>query len=1015
MKIIFKNKDFHTSADVRQISGCERPIARGEPRKWTTPLLALVSLGILACTSEQSPRERFDSTVLPLIQGRCAASVCHGVEPKDDASVDWDLLFFRLNDEGDIADPEAAYVAAKRSINTVENADFSSLIRKPLAVGMGGLPHYGRANFTSRQDPAYGAIYKWIESESGGGEDPEPLSELEQLFADTVQPVLVEGTCMNSACHGPTAGGIQYQLDIGLRGEFSIEAIRHNYLQTQHVVALDGYPMQSRLLRKSLPLFTDGIVHKGDNQDFYQGNPGGGVPAIVDWVCAERLSRTGVGCKGPDEAPIDGFVFIRGPVEARHAFDLDVFVPGRDVFYAAVTDTSLAPANEENLTAELHPEGPADVRDPAVSPDGRELLFTMRTRLDEGHHIYRMNLETRAWSQLTSGNGPLPGGGFATDRDPTWGPNGSVWFVSTRAGVLADQGQLMDADIYSLESLEPGVSEPRRWTHTPHIERKPVFLKIGEEAGGEVAFSSLREAIPAHRRAHSFRFPPSLETEYHQHFGVTPVADFFFDTREMPDGRYVATVGELSGVWRAGRLGIIDRNLGPEINENSESDTAALERYDAPLVYLDPDASVSGVTPGAYRDAAPLPDGRILVAYHSTPIDLSAANASFETRIEVLTLEENPDGTGPHISARTTLVETPGVANTDPEPVARLAPLRIDAPPLRISSDASGLLQHQGVPMVDALLANLYPSGEKVPREDIRSVRLIELLPTTPEQRSPVPADETRHDVSGATSTSLGPHGPARILAEIPLAEDGSFQARIPADVPFRMQSLNADGMAVGEMHNRWFEVASGQTLKQGISTVRSAGRYGARCSSCHGDPDGRENVRTEHEVPDMMTTASLTLSRYEYQNPRRPIAPPELGDSTRIEVDFKRDIQPILARSCAASACHDSSEPAAGLSLTDAKTTWFTDAYESLLVPGDGSQEGQRYVDQSKGTARGSFLIEKLLGQELGAPRELATTGEPHPSANDDAPPLTPEELTTLIRWIELGATFQGYAGDAP
>lgn len=941
-------------------------------------LVVGVVTALSACAPAPSARQVFEREVVPVLEQSCAAATCHGVAPGAEAAgerIDWQLLFLQLDNHGRIADVDAAWEASRRVINTVENPELSALLRKPLAVSQGGVGHYGGASFATTDDRGFQAIRAWIDLEDRGGEDPEPLGELEQLFAETVQPVLAAATCMTARCHGAESGAIPFKLDPGYQGAWSAAATRHNYEETLAQLTLDGFPRRSRVVRKSLALGA-GIVHKGTNFDFYRGGPGDGVDAFVRWACAERRARAGVDCPDDDDPPLSGIVFVRGPLAPHHPFQLDEFTPGTDLWLATVSDASLLPSALENLTAALHPEGPADVRDPAVSRDGSQVLFTMRRSAAEGHHLWLIDLGTRDARQLSFGNVALPGGGMATDRDPTFGPDDRVWFASTRAGLVADQGQLLDADLYTLD-LASGAT--RRWTHTPHLERKPVFLDVGAEAGGEVAFSALRDALPGQARAHIFRFPPSLSTEYHQHFGVTPAATLLFDMRELPDGRYLAIQGDLSTRFEAGALVVVDRNFGPEINERSVSSAPALERYDPPLVVV--------AQEGAFRDPAPLADGRLLVAHVSVPIDVGNEAESFGARIELMTLDEARDASGPVMLERVVLLEEPGVALSDPEPVWVRAPVRAE-PALGPVNDGTAIFRHQGLPMIDALLGNLSPSGAKQPLAGIARVRLIEHLPLTPRARA---------------ATAMGLHGPARILAELPVEADGSFQARVPAGVAFRLQPLDEQDMAIGVMHNRWYSALPGQVITQGISSAAGTARYGSLCAACHGEPSG--SARTpELEAPDVITSASLSLARFERQNPRRPIEPPLLGDATRVEVDFSDDIAPILAARCV--RCHDDDD---ALVLSNTPTEHYTRAYESLLAPGLRSGSGRDFVDDGEGRARASFLVELLLGRELDAPGSLALPPQAHPGSVDAGGPLEPDELATVIRWIELGATFVG------
>lgn len=938
----------------------------------------LLGLLIVGCTAPEGPRATFDRRVAPILADRCAAPACHGVAPGAEAAgevIDWTRFHLPVDARGRLSDLDRAYAAAKRCITTADAPAFSTLLRKPLATSFGGLPHLGRDNFPSVDDPAYATVLDWIAEEVDGGEDQPPLMPAEQQFADTVQPALVAGMCTNAACHG-TETAVPFRLDPGLGGAFSRAATRANYAAALTMLSLDGWPEQSRLVRKGLPLHAGGIVHKGGNTALFTGRDDPRVRAIVEWACAERAARLGRPCAAPGAVPVEAFVFVRGPaVVEPDVFDLDVFAPGSDLFLARVADAGLAPVSIENLTATLHDE-PADVRDPAVSPDGERVAFAMRLSASGGHDLYELELATGRVRRLTEDAGPLPDGGLRTHRDPTYGPDGSIWFVSTRAGVVADDGVRLDADLYQ---LGPTSGPVRRRTFTPHIERKPVFFVHGEENGGEVAFTALRGLVASQARAHSFRFPPGLATEYHQHFGITPPETLFHDTRELPDGRYVSVVGHLDAP--GGELGVIDRNFGPELSPGAPS---ALPSYAAPLVRLGE----------AGLDPAPLPDGRLLV---------TAGGA--DPRVEVWTLAEAVDGGGPRVVARETLVDAPGLADRDAEPVFRRQPPPREADagdPVRegmgreTRNGEVGLLLHQGLPMIDAVLETLEPSGSREPRSDMVSVRVVESLPLTPAERAPVPVEETRHGLPGATTTSLGPMGPQRVLAELPLAADGTFQVELPPGVAFRLQALDAAGMTVGVTHNRWFHLEPGQVLRQGVAPAD----YDARCGACHGAADG--DPRHAFPAPDGVSGASTTLSRFHGRDPRRPIEPVRTGDATRISVDFARDVRPILAARCA--GCHGGPEPAGGLSLTAAPTEHYDDAYESLLAPGAGSRNGWRYVDATEARARHSHLVEVLTGQELDAPGRLAAPGASHGG-------LDPPELATIVRWIELGATWGGGA----
>ena len=300
--------------------------------------------------------------------------------------------------------------------------------------------------------------------------------------------------------------------------------------------------------------------------------------------------------------------------------------------------------------------------------------------------------------------------------------------------------------------------------------------------------------------------------------------------------------------------------------------------------------------------------------------------------------------------------------------------------------------------MIDAILAHLPPDGARPARDDFIAMRLLEPTPLAAADTAPLPTSYA-NAVAGASRAGLGPLAPVRILGQVALAEDGSFQAEVPAFSPYRMQAVASDGMAAGHPHNRWLHHEAGQRVPQGVS-ARLGGPYQAVCATCHGAADGN----AAHALPivaDLVSSASWTLSRFQGGDPRRPLAPVRLGDESRVSVAYRSDIGPLLATRCASAGCHSDASAAGGLRLTLTPTQTFDIGYEALLARGDGSGGGYRWVDAATGRARRSYLIEKLLGQELDAPRMLPPAATPHGD-------LSAAERALLATWIDLGATWR-------
>jgi hypothetical protein len=314
-----------------------------------------------------------------------------------------------------------------------------------------------------------------------------------------------------------------------------------------------------------------------------------------------------------------------------------------------------------------------------------------------------------------------------------------------------------------------------------------------------------------------------------------------------------------------------------------------------------------------------------------------------------------------------------------------------------------------------------------------------------------------------------------RILGEIPVRKfhsseqptdadgnpDTSFLAKIPADVAFTFQTLDANGMVLN-MAQTWHQVRPGE--------IRN------NCGGCHAHSqqptlfEQTAAARSNYQLFDLTQHTPLVTTKSNDQSGRRW----DVADATGLRyeagvknVEYHRDIVPILARSCA--ACHTQSggrEPAGNLVLDDAAPksvpngptvpgTYFRLAMDDRAEFGHPPVAGRwsatnasRYV--RKFQSRRSLLVWKVFGQRLdgfanedfptetspGDKQTLAFKGEPMeptlinlrladldytgsampPAAAvagtyesaDGQPvkvaPLSDEDRLTIVRWIDLG-----------
>ena len=303
------------------------------------------------------------------------------------------------------------------------------------------------------------------------------------------------------------------------------------------------------------------------------------------------------------------------------------------------------------------------------------------------------------------------------------------------------------------------------------------------------------------------------------------------------------------------------------------------------------------------------------------------------------------------------------------------------------------------------------------------------------------------------THFSYGPHAGKhfynhagerlRILGEIPVRKtnaqgqpvldpegnpDTSFLAKIPADTPFTFQTLDRRGLVLN-MSQTWHQVRPGEVRHN--------------CGGCHAhslQPLAFESTAAAapgYLVHDLAATTPL-LTRDAGGNPGLIVV-----QQPAVDVEFYRDIRPLLQRSCV--SCHTGSNPTppGNLVLDDlALHDGLPGDYKRLAD--DGAAEwghppvinngtwrqsnASRYIRAFQ--SRRSLLTWKIFGQRLDGwanadhptetvPGNAATlppgtnlsavdldfTGTIMPPPGSGVPPLSEDEKMTIARWIDLGS----------
>jgi hypothetical protein len=244
---------------------------------------------------------------------------------------------------------------------------------------------------------------------------------------------------------------------------------------------------------------------------------------------------------------------------------------------------------------------------------------------------------------------------------------------------------------------------------------------------------------------------------------------------------------------------------------------------------------------------------------------------------------------------------------------------------------------------LDCYTTDAARSGKLQPG-DVKRVRLIEGLVTGSPAGRP---DAT----------------PRRLIGEAAVATDGSFNLFVPSDTPLQLQTLDANGMALGTCG--WFWVKPQE--KRG-------------CIGCHEDPE---------RVPENRFVLAL-------HHDSVPLLPPV---AERRTVIFTRDVAPILQRIAVTGLVDARQQP---LRLAFDTPQALQGAYQALTAGPAPLVE--------PGRARTSRLVWQLLGRN---------TSRPWDSTAQARVPSTPariagDDLNTLILWIDLGAAYDAPATTA-
>jgi len=590
--------------------------------------------------------------------------------------------------------------------------------------------------------------------------------------------------------------------------------------------------------------------------------------------------------QGSDPVVLDfPIAYVKRPSPASQAPAADTrrlldFRPGGDLW---VRDRASPSATERNVTFDVT-QGAGDVRDVEPSYDGAKLVFAMREPLIEGAdeedqptwNIWEYEVATRQLRRVIGSDIVAEEG---HDVAPHYLPDGRIVFSSTRQrqsrAILLDEGKpqfaAQDEDraepAFVLHVMNGDGTGLRQISFNQSHDLDPAVLD-----DGRIVFSRWENAGP-NNEINLFAVRPDgtdLQLLYgaQSHATGTDGTDVhFLAPRPAAAGRIVA----LAQPFRAPDLGgqVLEIDVGNYV-ENTQPTRPNRGVLGGPAqvpATINVVSTIDGPSPGGrYSSAYPLRDGtnRLLVTWTQCRLlEGGRIVPCSEDRLATGTAATAPPLYGVWIydpGKRTQLPVVPPVEGFLYDEVVALQPI---APPPVLLDRVAGVdfdaeLQSEGVGILD--IRSVYdvggvdtaPGGITVladPRRTTAAQRPARFLRI--EKAVGLPDDDVR-DFDNSAFGVTARFGMRELLGYAPVEPDGSVRVKVPADVPFAITILDADGRRISPRHENWLQLRAGQEL---------------RCNGCH-DPASTQSHGREDLFAAAYAGATTTGQPFPNTNP---------------------------------------------------------------------------------------------------------------------------------------------------
>ncbi|MBF7074555.1 PD40 domain-containing protein [Glaciecola sp. MH2013] len=576
---------------------------------------------------------------------------------------------------------------------------------------------------------------------------------------------------------------------------------------------------------------------------------------------------------------------VEGADQQRSIGEPALFVPGASLVLKARASASAVEVDlTESIFADrVDEEGnrlPIDIKDLESSYDGSRLIFSMRAPEDEDAdddeqptwNIWEYILETQELRRVIGSDIVAEAG---EDTGPIYLADGRILFSSTRQrgnqAVLLDEGKPqyngleegLDVHASVLHIMDANGENIQQISYNQSHDLDPLVAP-----NGKIIFSRW-DQLSGNKGVHLYQINPDgsdLEILYGRHSHVDSNGDnadiHFTQTRVTPDGRILVALtpfekDELGTDFVSVDVDNYIDNFMPIASAESLSGPA---QEKALFENIDIEADIS---PGGYIAALyPLFDGSGRQLFSWSQCRLLAplaedAEVDAERQIAPCTEENLADDNFEQAPSLYGLWMFDPVEGTQlplvvpQENVAYSEVVAVEDRPF--PADPQSTIDSADTGLIDAGMGIIHiRSVYDFAGEDRSPAGLINMAdPTqvTPDERPArflrvvksvsIPDDDTLDLDNSAFGRSRN-ELMREILGYTPIQPDGSVKVAVPANLPFAISVVDADGRRISARHENWLQVAPGETKT---------------CSGCHDGntrnavalmPHGRSDAETE-------------------------------------------------------------------------------------------------------------------------------------------------------------------------